>query len=181
MATPSMTRNRTRSPYGHLTGVTVDYSAGTPDRLELEKLLVHICDVTTVRSCPFLSGLETAHHLHAGRRRHPVHRFEAEPHPAKFVPYLQSALSPPDNLDTLIGIGGNLVDTSEVLACRTTACRRRTIGRARHAGRSFAAVPSGRLPVQRVRGSAARAHRRIQAPIRRWPASSSVRRQRVGS
>ena len=93
----------------------VDYLNQNPDGLELDKLLVHVCDVTTVRvmSVPFGGWKQRTTYMRADAVV-PIHRFGSWISPDEFVPYLQSCFVPSDDLDALIKISGNLVDTSEV-------------------------------------------------------------------
>ena len=93
----------------------VDYLNQNPDGLELDKLLVHVCDVTTVRvmSVPFGGWKQRTTYMRADAVI-PAHRFGSWTSPDEFVPYLQSCFVPSDDLDALIKISGNLVDTSEV-------------------------------------------------------------------
>ena len=86
----------------------------------------------------------------------PAHRFGSWTSPDEFVPYLQSCFVPSDDLDALIKISGNLVDTSEVRVQDDGVLQ----------VVSTRTVPGGRLPVQHLRGSrAARAQGRVQAPV----------------
>ena len=81
----------------------------------LDKLLVHVCDVTAVRvmSVPFGGWKQRTTYMRADAVI-PAHRFGSWTSPDEFVPYLQSCFVPSDDLDALIKISGNLVDTSEV-------------------------------------------------------------------
>lgn len=93
----------------------VDYLNQNPDGLDLGKLLVHVCDVTTVKvmSIPF-GGWKQRNTYMQAEAVVPAHRFGSWTSPDEFVPYLQSCFVPSDDLDALIKISGNLVDTSEV-------------------------------------------------------------------
>ena len=154
----------------------VDYLNQNPDGLDLDKLLVHVCDVTTVRvmSTPFGGWKQRTTYMRADAVI-PAHRFGSWTSPDEFVPYLQSCFVPSDDLDALIKISGNIVDTSEVRVQDDGVSQEVSIrqGAARKAG--------GRLPVQHLRGSrAARAQGRVQAPV--LPAglqAHRVRRRRV--
>ena len=93
----------------------VDYLNQNPDGLDLGKILVHVHDVTTVNimSVPFGGWKQRTMYMQAYAVI-PVHRFGSWTSPDEFVPYLQSCFVPSDDLDALIKISGNLVDTSEV-------------------------------------------------------------------
>ena len=64
----------------------VDYLNQNPDGLELEKLLVHVCDVTTVRvmSIPFGGWKQRTTYMRADAVI-PVHRFGSWTSPDEFV------------------------------------------------------------------------------------------------
>lgn len=93
----------------------VDYLNQNPDGLDLGKILVHVHDVTTVNimSVPFGGWKQRTMYMQAYTVI-PVHRFGSWTSPDEFVPYLQSCFVPSDDLNALIKISGNLVDTSEV-------------------------------------------------------------------
>lgn len=93
----------------------VDYLTQNPDGLDLGKLLVHVCDVTTVKimSVPIGGWKRRTIYMQAAAVI-PVHRFGSWILPDEFVPYLQSCFVPSADLNALIKISGNLVDTSEV-------------------------------------------------------------------
>lgn len=93
----------------------VDYINQNPDGMDLSKILVHVCDVTTVKvmSVPFGGWKQRTTYMRADAVI-PAHRFGSWTSPDEFVPYLQSCFVPSDDLDALIKISGNLVDTSEV-------------------------------------------------------------------
>ena len=154
----------------------VDYLNQNPDGLELDKLLVHVCDVTTVRvmSVPFGGWKQRTTYMRADAVI-PAHRFGSWTSPDEFVPYLgRSRCAHQDQRQP----------RGHLRSPRTG--RRRVAGSVHPAGRgtqgrSSRTVPGGRLPVQHLRGSrAARAQGRVQAPV--LPAglqAHRVRRRRV--
>lgn len=157
----------------------VDYLNQNPDGLDLGKLLVHVYDVTTVKvmSIPFGVWKQRDTYMQA-EAVVPTHRFGSWTSPDEFVPYLQSCFVPSDDLDALIKISGNLVDTSEVRVQDDGVSQEVSIRQgAGTQGRSSRTVPGGRLPVQHLRGSrAARVQGRVPAPVQ--PAGLQAHRMR---
>lgn len=105
----------------------------------------------------------------------PVHRFGSWTSPDEFVPYLQPCFVPSDDLDALIKISGNLVDTSEVRVQDDGVSQECPSGRARHARpkcpyrprrSSSRSAPSRKSRSPRTRSCSG------SSPAR-WPASSS--------
>lgn len=92
-----------------------DYLKQNPDGLDIAKLLVHVYGVTTVMvtSVPLGSWKRRTVYMQADAVV-PAHRLGSWISPDEFVPYLQSCFVPSADLDALIKISGNLVDTSEV-------------------------------------------------------------------
>ena len=156
----------------------VDYLNQNPDGLDLDKILVHVCDVTTVKvmSIPFGGWKQRTTYMRADAVV-PAHRFGSWISPDEFVPYLQSCFVPSDDLDALIKISGNIVDTSEVRVQDDGVSQEVSI-RQGAARKAEVPVPSpGRLPVQHLCGSrAASAQGRVQAPVQ--PAGLQAHRMR---
>ncbi|MCB8573664.1 hypothetical protein LJE06_21450, partial [Bilophila wadsworthia] len=77
----------------------VDYLNQNPDGLDLDKILVHVCDVTTVKvmSIPFGGWKQRTTYMRADAVV-PAHRFGSWISPDEFVPYLQSCFVPSDDL-----------------------------------------------------------------------------------
>ena len=154
----------------------VDYLNQNPDGLELDKLLVHVCDVTTVRvmSVPFGGWKQRTTYMRADAVI-PAHRFGSWTSPDEFVPYLQSCFVPSDDLDALIKISGNLVDTSEVRVQDDGVSQEVSSGRARHARQKFPYRPrrssSRSAPSRKSRSPRTRSC--SGSSPARWPASSS--------
>ena len=156
----------------------VDYLNQNPDGLELDKLLVHVCDVTTVRvmSVPFGGWKQRTTYMRADAVI-PAHRF--------------GSWTADFDITADMDLSRRVRPLSPVLLCPLgrSRCahqdqrqprghlrsprtgRRRVAGSVHPAGRgtqgrSSRTVPGGRLPVQHLRGSrAARAQGRVQAPV----------------
>lgn len=92
-----------------------DYLTDNPDGLDLQKTMVHVRgpQLVDVISTPF-GGFRQRDVFMQARAVIPEHMFNQHVSPDKFVPWLQSCFCESEDLQSLLQVSGNIVDTSEV-------------------------------------------------------------------